>query len=367
MKKIMLQGYLNGSNFGDILYAHQFYRKCKELGFRETDIFQYNKNHGISPFCRKELGYTNRKNFFSSLSADAFVLISGGHLWDDGKSKRTVVLRYLRFVLPARLYQCMGKPVYILGVGGGPVNTPWLRRSIVRMLDRAKIVYFRDAGTKKVFEAYGVKNQLTVTADTALLVTADMLPALREKQELDAAANGRKKLLLHIHPGDPAGFGYLRDMILPALIDFLKEHREYLLVLSQDNEFDAESVPQIKEVYKKLDESGTEYYRYNYHDCMQMASLINETDCIVTMKLHVGVVGAALGKSVVSFPDHREKTDYFYAETGESGRCCNVRRLTRELAYRQLEEFHDKPVAISEALRKKAAENLDALSKTARI
>lgn len=105
--------------------------------------------------------------------------------------------------------------------------------------------------------------------------------------------NGRKKLLLHVHPSDFEGFGCLSEMVLPAVIDFLKGHKDYLLVLSQDNEFDGDSIPEIRNIYHTLDESGTEYYRYNYHDCMQMAALINEMDCIVTMKLHVG---AALGK-----------------------------------------------------------------------
>lgn len=84
----MLQGFLNSSNFGDMLFARQFYQRCKELGFREIDAFQYDKTHGVSPFCRRELGYEARKNIFSCLKADAFVMIPGGHLHDDGKNKR---------------------------------------------------------------------------------------------------------------------------------------------------------------------------------------------------------------------------------------------------------------------------------------
>ncbi len=256
MNKIMLQGYLNSSNFGDMLFAHMFYQKCKELGFQKIDIFQYSKKHGISSFCRKELGYTEKKNLFSCL-------------------------------------------------------------------------------------------------------TADMLPAFEEKRELDTISDGRKKLLLHVHiPRDTEFRSRYMDMILPSVIDFLKVHKEYLLVLAQDSVF---HVPEIEEIYKKLDDSGTEYYKYQYHDCLQMASLINETDCIVTVKLHTGVVGCALGKSVIAFPAHRDKVDNFYTEIGDPERCCNLKRLTREIADRQLKEFYDKPVVISDELREKAVLNLEVL------
>ena len=110
-----------------------------------------------------------------------------------------------------------------------------------------------------------------------------------------------------------------------------------------------------------LADSGIEFYDYKYHDCWQMCSLINEMNCVVTLKLHVGVVGCALNKSVVSFPVHREKTDNFYQMIGESERCVNVRKLDSEKAYEQLCRFHDKPVYISDELRKKAEMNLSIL------
>lgn len=126
----MLQGYLHDANFGDNLFTLLFYKKCLELDFKSVDFVQWKRASyrpfGIGDFCRKELGYTSKKNFLSSLLADAFVLISGGSLWDDASIIGGAKIRYLRFILPAKLYQLMHKPVYVLGVGGGPVDTPWL-------------------------------------------------------------------------------------------------------------------------------------------------------------------------------------------------------------------------------------------------
>ena len=355
--KIMLQGYLSDANFGDALIASLFYQECKDAGFEEIDFFQF-KNYGIGSFVRKQLGYTAEKSFFSCISADAFCLIPCGSFWNNG-SKNDAKNRFRRFLLPALIYLFRRKPVYILGVGGGSVEVPWLRRLMVRVLNRAKLVYFRDESTYDVFQEYGVNNKVTVTADTALVIKPEMLMQFEEKKKLDTIASGRKKLLLHIPDGGFA-VGVVADIILLGLIPFLDRHKDYLLVYSHDNmrSLDSGEISAIQKIRKSLSDSGIEVYEYRYHDCWQMCSLIGEMDCIVTAKLHVGAVGCALGKSVVSFPVHREKTDNFYRMIGESERCVNVRSLDSNIVYGQLEKFYNKPVRISEEMRIKASINL---------
>lgn len=358
--KIMLQGYLSDANFGDALIARLFYQECKDSGFEDVDFFQY-KNYGIGSFVRKQLDYTVEKSFYSCMFADVFCLISGGSFWDYG-SKKDAKIRFHRFLLPALIYLFRRKPVYILGVGGGPVKTSWLRRLMVIVLNKAKLVYFRDGSTFEVFKEYGVKNNVTVTADTALVIKPEMLLPFEDKTKLDTIARGRKKLLLHI-PDGYTPVAVVADIILPGLISFLNEHHDYLVVYSHDNirSLDAKETDAIKRLRKSLSDSGVEFYDYRYHDCWQMCSLINEMDCIVTEKLHVGVVGCALGKCVVSFPVHREKTNNFYKMISESERCIHVRSLDSHTVYEQLERFHDKPVHISEELRVRASKNLSVI------
>lgn len=355
--KIMLQGYLSDANFGDALIACLFYQECKEAGFEGVDFFQF-KNYGIGPFVRKQLDYTAEKSFFSCMSADAFCLIPCGSFWNNG-SKSDAKIRFRRFLLPALIYLFRSKPVYILGVGGGPVEIQWLRRLMVKVLNRAKQVYFRDESTCDVFQKYGVNNKVTVTADTALVIKTEMLMRFEEKEKLDTLASGRKKLLLHIPDGGFA-IGVVADIILPGLMTFLDRHKDYLLVYSHDNmrSLDSGEINAIQRIKKSLSDNRIEMFEYRYHDCWQMCSLIGEMDCIVTAKLHVGVVGCALGKSVVSFPVHREKTDNFYRMIGESARCVNVRSLDSNIVYQQLEKFHNKPVHISKEMRIKASKNL---------
>ena len=178
-KKIMLQGYLHDANFGDILMAYLFYKRCQNNEFTEIDFFQY-KDLGIGSFCRSQIGYKIEKNVLSCFRADAFVIISGGSFWNDGNILSDAKIRYRRFILPALIYQTLGKPVYVLGVGGGHVDTIWLRRKMIKLLNRARKITFRDEHTKQVFVEYGVNNEMIVSADTALVL----------KEEIDYAMQG---------------------------------------------------------------------------------------------------------------------------------------------------------------------------------
>ena len=356
-KNVLLQGYLAGSNFGDILVAHLFYVHCKTLPFREVDFLQF-RNYGIGEFCRKELGYTDRKSFWECLRHDVFILISGGYLWDHHTYMKARQRFFWFFFFPL-IYQLMGKPVYILGGGGGVVLTPWLRKAMVHVLNKAKVVYVRDAATKDIFTRYGVGQHMEVTADTALVVTSAMLPPFEKKAELEAQAGGRKKLFFHVFEANGQN-RLINKNVVPALLDFLKSHKEYMLIMSGDNTkvYQPKIQGLINTMRQQFIEEGIDVFDYTYHDCWQLCALLNEVDCIVTSKLHVGVVGVALGKSVVAFPVHPEKTDHFYQMIGESDRCCNMSKLTVSRAKEMVEHFHNIPVVISESLRERAKQNL---------
>lgn len=356
--KITLQGYLFDANFGDMLAARLFYRRCQECGFDDVDFFQY-KDLGIGAFCREQVGYRTKKSLLSCFRADAFVIISGGSFWNDKRNTKDAKVRYRRFLLPALIFQLLRKPVYVLGVGGGPVDTPWLRNKMVKVLNKAKVVTFRDEQTKTIFADYGVTNEMEVTADTMLTINKHMLDELEENRELENVAHGRKKLLLHIPDGEKE-VSIMADIISPAIIKFLQAHTDFCVVLSNDNirAINAREQTQVFKIHKALAAAGIDYYFYKYHDCWQMCSLIAAMDCVVTCKLHVGVVAAALEKSVIAFPVHREKTDNFYKMIGEHDRCMNARVTDTEKAYAQIEKYYGHPVVVSDDIRRRAEKNL---------
>ena len=366
---VVLHGFLHGANFGDLLFAHLFYRACQSAGCGAVDFWQ-TPWYGIGERCRKEIGYETRKGLFSCLRADAFVLISGG-CFGYGEEDRVRrwkkrmclhLKRYMRFVLPARIFQLMGKPVYVLGVGGGPLAPSWFRAALVRMLNRAAVIHVRDEETGRCLVAYGVKVPVRVTTDTANVIDGRMVPELVDGAALEAFAAGRRLMFVHL---DPRGFLNDRfvENVLPGLLAFLDGHTEYAVAVGFDDYCggDAESNLRGQEAVHLLQRRHKVFF-FDYCDCWQMCAFLNRVDFVVTTKLHVGVLAAALGKSVLSFPLVFEKTARYYRQIGEIDRCRPLQAVTPEDVRMLCERYHNRPVELSLGIRAAARQNFEALN-----
>ena len=354
--KILLHGADNNSNFGDVLFAHLFYEKCLEVGFESVDFVQFPK-YGIGEFCRKELKYTNRMSIRQMLKADALILISGGYFGEDQNNIKETIKRYIRYFLPALIFQKTGKDVYILGVGGGPLFSHFLRKAAVKIWNRAVHIRVRESETKKYFEQYGVINNIVITSDTAQVITQDVLPRLKIENDLKQRFGNKKLILLHLvmkQENDQK----IAEYIVPALKRFITEYPDYGIVAAPDFVRDREVLLNLKTI-EALGLSNC--YVYDYYDSWQMCALINRMDIVITTKLHVGIVGASLGKSVLSFPAHREKTGRYYHQIGEDGRCIHINKIDENIVYDQFLKYYDKPIILSKEIRMLAQSNLDVI------
>jgi len=88
-------------------------------------------------------------------------------------------------------------------------------------------------------------------------------------------------------------------------------------------------------------------------------------DLIITPKLHVGIVGAALGKSVLSFPYHIHKIKRYYRQIGEEDRCVLLKDITESVAYDKLIKYCSIPITVNDSFRDLAQKNLNALEELA--
>ncbi len=364
MKKkrhILIHGATDYTNFGDILFGKLFYDECRCGDQVEVDFLQAPRfvgNGGIGNFLRKEIGYTRKLSLLQCLRSDALIMMSGGYLGDDKSSFKLSVKRYLRYIIPARLMQLLRKPVYVIGCGGGPLLSPWLRKSTVRMLNKAALVYVRDDETKTYFLQNGVTNNIIVTTDTAQVINEKFLPELIVNEEMRLVIENHKIIFLHAIGSATVDNEMARKIVRP-LCAFLKEHPDYYVVMSYDvyNKNDP-SVSSLNS-YKQL--PADRVISYEYYNSWQLAALINKCDLIITTKLHVGIIGATLNKSVVSFPMHREKTQRYYKQIGESGRSIHISEVTEEIVKKQLDMYFEKPIVLSDSIREQAKKNLAAI------
>lgn len=358
--KVLIVGATFNSNFGDLLFSHLFYNKCKSVGFDRVSFWQWPKPV-LCDFVRNELDYHEKISLWQTLNYDALILQSGGMLGEPYYSRYSSRLRFLRFVLPCLAFTIFHKPVYVLGSGGSPIYASWLRRLMVYVLNHAQFIAVRNQETQDYYQMSGVKNTIHVTTDTAQIITSEYLPKLKIAPELEDYMTNYKLLLIQ--------FSYnkkddemIAGKLAPAINSFLNEHSEYRVIFATDKETKSSILESSKTKNAIL---PNRVKVYNYHDSWQLAALINRMDVVITTTLHVGIVGSSLGKSVLSFSLFYDKAIRYYRQIHEECRCLPLRSVNVQEAYSQLQTFYDKPILLPTHIRQLAATNLDIIEEIA--
>lgn len=360
--KVLLVGATFNSNFGDLLFSHLFYNKCKEVGFEKVSFWQWPR-HVMCDFCREELGYHERITPWQAFRYDVLILQSGGMMGEPYYSRRTTMLRFVRFVLPCLMFTLLRKPVYILGSGGSPIFNGLLRRMMVYVLNHARYISVRNQETRDYYAAHGVKNEIHVTSDTAQVITPQCLPTLYIGQELTDFMEGHRTILLQVSTYSRNTDLIMAENMVPAIKRFLNEHPDYRVVFATDKVTPIEWFNYMQTVNNMPKDR---LMVYEYRNSWQLAALINRMDVVMTTTLHVGIVGASLGKSVLSFAAFYDKTRRYYKQIQAEGRCVPMKEVTPDIAYNMLCRYHTVPIMLEASIRQMAASNLDVIEQIAR-
>ena len=355
---IYLHGALFNTNFGDIIFADIFYKKVIALNGEQNTYFFDSKllKTPLSEFCKNVVGYNKKQTLKNLLKADLLIYISGGMFALLEKSWRRATMNFLKFAVVGLLFAIRKKKVLILGVGGGPVNNRVLLLTYRYIFNHAEIVTVRNEETKEYFKKCGVKKDMEVTSDTAQIIDQSMIPPLDTniKIKIDSKFKNKRKLFLHIND-DKTRDGEMSENIIPAVNEFLSVNNDWGVVISTDKVYNGDV--RILRTVKALDKT-IDIFIYPYNDPWQLCSLLNECDMVITAKLHVGIISAALGKSVVSFPHNKEKITRYYNQINESDRCIPLKDINPAQALDVLNQFCYKPINIDAAFREKAKINL---------
>jgi polysaccharide pyruvyl transferase CsaB len=237
---------------------------------------------------------------------DLFLLGGGGILYD---SEARAYLRGVRLAL-----EC-GVPTFAYAVGVGPLDDLEDRRVVRETLEQMDGVTVRDEASRLVLEDVGVERRIEVTADPALLLTAE--PFDRQwlcQQGIDPAA---PLVAMSVRePGRAASHLDEQDyhLLLAHAADFIV-HR-----------FDAEVV------FVPL-ERGDIRHAHAVIGCMiaaerghvlkqqyrpgQLLGLMGHFDFVVGMRLHVLILAAVAGVPFLPLP-YAEKVQAFVGMLGMS-------------------------------------------------
>ena len=351
----LIHGATNGSNFGDCLFAHIFYEYLLK-NEKDSVAFYKAPRYGIGQFLINELNYSdNGQNLKNS---DSLVYMSGGYFGDTDGNIRETIVRYIRYFYIGDYFIKKKRPIYICGIGGGPIHNKWLLKKLVGIMNNASAITVRDEETANFFLTHGVVKNVIVTSDTALLLKYMKIPTLDNfvNDKIEQIAKNRKIIFVHVYGADKFNVE-IEEKIIPALNIFFSKHPdEYICIVGTDNK--SKTKVENLTVFKKI---HCDKIAYDFYDTMQMCAILKKIDIAITVKLHVGIVASVFGKCVISVAKHKNKTKRFYKQIGESDRCRQLSEVDSSDIEELMEKFCKKKVSIPLELFERAKKNLDIL------
>jgi polysaccharide pyruvyl transferase CsaB len=283
---------------------------------------------------------------------DLFILGGGGILFD------AEVPIYLREV---ELAHELGVPVMIYGVSAGPLEDPRAQAQVARCFEIAEAATVRDRRAKNLLEYSGVRSEIRVTADPALLIAPDPLPA--HALEVEALKHRRRLVGMSVREPGPAAPN-LAEMDYHALLanaaDYIVDRldADVVLVPMERRQHDLQHSHAVLARMQGVHHASVLRGEYS---AGQLLSLIGHFELAVGMRLHFLILAALQGVPFVPLP-YAPKVLGFLDEFGldpPSLEGLNAGRLIAliDRAWDQREQIREKIAQTLPALQARAREN----------
>jgi polysaccharide pyruvyl transferase CsaB len=294
--KIGISGSYGGLNLGDEAILESIINQIRSTVNAEITVFsrnaedtrrRYNVEHVVP------VRTVGRKEVQPEIDRlDLFIIGGGGILYDA--DART----YLR---EAFLAHEKGIPTMFYGVGAGPLRDPAVQKEVQRALDAASVVTVRDRPSLRTLEDAGVRREITVTADPALLLK----PGPCRHSVLEAEGIDPRRRLIGISVREPGA----------AAPDINEEHYHQLLANTADyfiDRYDSEVVFVPMEHKFDLHQAHAVGARMIWPDHArilqgtytpaQIMTIIKNFEFVVGMRLHFLIFAAIQDVPFVALP-----------------------------------------------------------------
>ena len=237
---------------------------------------------------------------------DLFILGGGGILFD-----REVPV-YLREV---ELAHELDVPVMIYGVSAGPLEDPRSQAQVVRCFEIAEAATVRDWRAKNLLEYCGVRREIRVTADPALLIEPEPIP--ERVLEMEGLTNRRRLVGMSVRePGpaapDLAGMDY--HSLLANAADYIVDRldADIVLVPMERRQHDLQHSHAVLARMRGVHHASVLRGEYSSG---QLLSLIGQFEFVVGMRLHFLILAALQGVPFLALP-YAPKVTGFVEELG---------------------------------------------------
>jgi polysaccharide pyruvyl transferase CsaB len=179
--RIGITGSYGGMNLGDEAILHSILAQLRRDLRAEVTVFSRDpgdtlRRHGVE----RAVAVRNlsRAEVQPDLERLDVLLVGGGGILYDADAKT-----YLREAMLAM--EC-GVPVMLYAVGAGPLHDPAVQAVVSECLNRVDVITLRERAAKQLLEAAGVRREMHVTADPALLLEPSPVnPKVLKEEGLD--------------------------------------------------------------------------------------------------------------------------------------------------------------------------------------
>lgn len=353
--KILLSGATAGTNFGDFLFARMFQDYVGNIVGKENVYWYDGGYHAMSDFYAKHLNY-DRKYKLSEI--DALVYISGGYLCGNDTCFRDYIIRFLNY--------------FLIGIQCWLRNIPFVFVAVEAAKSRSKVIDFVQRFLLKKAQMVIVRNhpsyeyvtridgldskKVYCTADSVFSMDRTLFGSQKIPDEIEQCQS--PILFYHTKPLLADCTKHF-ELIIPIINKFVHEHPEYSIIVSPDQYSENYDIVKTK-LSEKIKTSKVIFY--DYENPVSLCKVIEKSDVVVTDKLHVGIVGAQLGKSVISFSGHTQKIARLYNQLGIADRTVPISDLTIEKGVELLNRKHQEKISVPDDIRNAAKSNFAMLS-----
>jgi polysaccharide pyruvyl transferase CsaB len=294
---IGISGSYGGLNLGDEAILHSIVAQIRSCIPAEITVFTRNAEDTISRHnidrvvAVRKLARPEVRPEIENL--DILVVGGGGILYDaDAKT-------YLREAIIATENNI---PVMIYAVGVGPLKEPPIQEFVRSYLSTVDLITVRDRRSQQVLEEIGIQRDITVTADPALLLTAEPVTTADLKRE--GISSNKRLIGMSVREAGVAAPDIHEEhyhALLANAADFMIERfdADVIFIPMEPSEFDLQNSHAV--ISKMLRPQRASILKGNYSSG-QLLSIISRCEFTVGMRLHFLIFSAIEGIPFVALP-----------------------------------------------------------------
>ena len=323
---IALHGFVYSTNFGDMLLS----RLTADIVGRRSPCATLSLPFASRTFVRSA-GINCSTGLRSFLGADALLYHGGGYFAFSPRFhlfERTRL--YQRFYAPGLAAAALRKPYGIFGVGVGPIRNSLQSLAVRRVFQGAAMISVRDEEGLDWLRRIGVPHsKINLAADLAISLGWGDVPeaAVHHAERLLADIPGERHIGIHLSAPSTASPQYAAA--IRGILEYLDRHPEIGVALLCDHlpSDKPDASPQYRAAAEMAKHLGARARFVGQPPLWSLVALLGKLDGLVTNKLHVGIVGSAFGRRVVSIAKS-EKNFRFFRQAGAASRCMRLADCT---------------------------------------